>query len=230
MITPEKLYAATNDGLEILALHYSGVKEAARTGKPFKARQGERTPSASVRIYEDRRGFRVWKVTDFGDEGRATDPIQVHSAATGLRFTEAVLDLAGIFNVTDEINRAVNRPDVRKVPATADQPDGACFWDIDQEFTDSECAVMGPRVTAEHLKALHWYRVKHIATVRNRETTYKHSNERYPIFMRECWFTGRDGKPARFFKVYEPLNPAKQWRFQYQPKGKNPQSYTTGLF
>ncbi len=230
MITPEKLYAATNDGLEILALHYKDVKEAARTGKPFKARPGERTPSANAKLYTSKQGFKVWKVTDFGDKGCATDPIAVHMDATGLRFSEAVLDLAGIFNVTDEINRAVNRPDVRKAPATADQADGSCFWDIDQEFTNGECAVMGPRVTPEHLKALHWYRVNFIASVRNRETTYKYSNERYPIFMRECWFTGKDGKPDRFFKVYEPLNPEKQWRFQYQPKGKKPERYTNGLF
>lgn len=230
MVTPEKLYAATNDGLEILALHYPEVKEAARTKKPFKARPDERTPSTSVKLFKSKQGFSVWKVTDFGDEGRAIDPIAVHMKETGLRFPEAILDLAQVFNVTDEINRAVNRPDIRKQPATPDQEDGKTYWEIDQEFSKEECQVMGPRVTAEHLKALHWYRVKVLISVRNREAVYKYSNEHYPIFMRECWFTDPIGKTDRFYKIYEPLNADKQWRFQYQPKGKKPQSYINGLF
>lgn len=230
MVTPEKLYAATSDGLDILALHYPEVRDAARTKKPFKARPDERTPSATVRLFQTRQGFNVWKITDFGDEGRATDPIAVHMKETGLRFPEAILDLAQMFGVTDEINRTVNRPDIRKLPATPEQIDGQTYWEIDQDFTKEECLVMGPRVTPEHLMALHWYRVKCLISVKNREATYKYSNEHYPIFMRECWFTGADGKPDRFFKIYEPLNADKQWRFQYQPKGKKPQNYINGLF
>lgn len=230
MVTPEQLYAATDDGLDILALHYPRIREAARTKKPFKARPDERTPSASVKRYQSSQGFYVWKVTDFGDEGRATDPIAIHMRETGLRFPEAILDLAQMFNVTDEINRAVNRPDIRKQPATPEQEDGQTYWEIDQEFTDAECKIMGPRVTREHLKALHWYRVKVLISVRNREAVYKYPNENYPIFMRECWFNDKDGKPDRFYKIYEPLNADKQWRFQYQPKGKKPQSYVNGLY
>lgn len=230
MVTPEKLYAATSDGLDILALHYPEVREAARTKKPFKVRSDERTASASVKLYPTKQGFKVWKITDFGDDQRATDPIAIHMKETGLRFAEAILDLAQIFNVTDEINRSVNRPDIRKQPATSEQIDGETYWEIDQEFTTEECRVMGPRVTPEHLKALHWYRVKVLISVRNREAVYKYSNEHYPIFMRECWFTDSKGNRDRFYKIYEPLNADKQWRFQYQPKGKKPQSYVNGLF
>ncbi len=229
MVTPEKLYAATDEGLRIIALHYPEAQEAARTNKPFKARPDERTPSARLKKFAYKGAF-VWKLTDFGGEGRAIDPIQVHQEAKGIGFVEAIADLSAIFNITDELNRSVNRPDVRKEPAKAEQEDGACSWDIDQEFTQAECKVMGPRVTPEHLKALHWYRVKCLTTVRNREATYKYPNENYPIFMRECWFTSSEGKRDRFYKIYEPLNVEKQWRFQYQPKGKKPQSYINGLF
>lgn len=230
MVTPEKLYAATSDGLDILALHYPEVRDSAKTKKPFKVRPDERTPSATVRMYATKQGFSVWKVTDFGDEGRATDPIAIHMKETGLRFAEAILDLAQIFGVADEINRSVNRPDIRKQPATSDQIDGQTYWEIDQEFTKEECLVMGPRVKPEHLKALHWYRVKYLISVKNREAVYKYSNEHYPIFMRECWFTDSNGNADRFYKIYEPLNADKQWRFQYQPKGKKPQSYVNGLY
>ncbi len=224
MIPIQKLYEATNGGLDIIALHYPEAPMAARANKPFKARQDERTPSARVRMFGD-----VWKMTDFGGDGRAIDPVEIHMRERGLSFAEAILDLSAIFGVTDEINRSVNRPDVRKQPATAEQEDGSCYWEIDQEFTESECKVMGPKVTSDTLKSLHWYRVKYIVSVKNREATYKYSNEHYPIFMRECWFTDKDGKSDKFYKIYEPLNAEKQWRFQYQPKGKKPQSYINGL-
>lgn len=230
MITPEKLYAATSDGLDILALHYHEVRDAALNKKTFRVRPDERTPSASVKLFKTKQGNSVWKITDFGDEGKAISPITVHMREKRLRFPEAILDLAQIFGVTDEINRAVNRPDIRKQPANAEQMDGMTYWEIDQEFTENECRVMGPRVTAEHLKALHWYRVKVLISVKNREAVYKYSNENYPIFMRECWFTDSAGKRDRFYKIYEPLNADKQWRFQYQPRGKKPQSYVNGLF
>lgn len=228
MITPEKLYACTDNGLLIIGMHYPDALDSARTGKPFRARISERTPSARVRLFNTSKG-QVWKMTDFGGDGRAIDPIQIHMEVKGLNFSEALMDLASIFNVSEEISRTINRPDIRKEPATPEQPEGDCTWDIDQDFTPKECAIMGPKVTVDHLKSLNWYRVKRLTTIKNREATHKYPNENYPIFMRECWFTGSDGKPDRFYKIYEPLNADKQWRFQYQPKGKKPQSYINGL-
>ncbi|MGM9817189.1 MAG: hypothetical protein ACI304_09085 [Lepagella sp.] len=230
MVTPERLYAATSDGLDILALHYPQVRSAAQNKKPFKMRPDERTASASVKLFTTKQGVKVWKITDFGDEGRAIDPIEVHMNETGLRFAEAILDLSQIFNVVDEINRSINRPDIRKQPATAEQSDGETYWEIDQDFTDKELKIWGPRTTVEVLKSLNWYRVKVLITVRNREAIYKYPNDNYPIFIRECWFTDKNSKPDRFYKIYEPLNADKQWRFQYQPKGKKPQYYVNGLY
>lgn len=91
-------------------------------------------------------------------------------------------------------------------PATAEQADGSWDKDINQEFTAKECEIMGPRVTPDTLKALHWYRANHVVTVRNREAVYKYSNENYPIFIRECWFTDSKGNRDCFYKIYEPLN------------------------
>lgn len=230
MVTPEQLYAATDDGLRIIALHYPDAPEAARSNKSFRARPDERTPSARVKLMKTKDGVPVWKMTDFGDEGRAESPISIHMKQTGLSFREAILDLSAIFNITDEINRSVNRPDIRRKTATAEQVEGSWDKDINQEFTTKECEIMGPRVTPDTLKALHWYRANHVVTVKKREAVYKYSNENYPIFIRECWFTDPKGNRDCFYKIYEPLNPEKQWRFQYQPAGKKPQSYINGLF
>ena len=229
MIPVEQLYQATNDGLEIIALHYPEAIDCARKKQHFRYRRDERTPSASLKLCE-MRGYKVWKVTDFGGEGTALSPIDIHMEATNLNFTEALLDLAAIFGVSDNTVRPDNRPDIRKQPATPEQVDGQTYWEIDQEFTEAECKIMGPRIKPEHLKALNWYRVKCLISVRNREATIKYSNEHYPIFMRECWFEGCDHKLEAFYKIYEPCNYDKRWRFQYQPRDKKPQRYTNGLY
>ena len=231
MISKEELFAATDKGMLILELHYRGVREAAMKKQPFKMRADERTPSAHVKLIKQKDGLEYWAVTDFGDDSRAKNPVQVHMDETGLDFSHAMLDLMARFNLTDNGRPvAACKPDIRKKPAEPDQEDGKTYWDIDQEFTEKECKVMGPRVTSENLKALHWYRANHIVSVKGREAVYKYSNENYPIFIRECWFYDKDGKKDRFYKIYEPLNMEKKWRFQYQPAGKKPQSYVNGLF
>ena len=229
MITADQLYQATNNGLDIITLHFPEARRCAETKGHFKYRPSERTPSASVRLYPSQSGQKIWKVTDFGGEGVALSPIDIHMEANNFNFSEALHDLAAIFNVADNSVRPENRPDIRKQPATPEQEDGQTYWEIDQDFTEAECRIMGPRVKPETLKALNWYRVKHLVSVKNREAVYKYSNDHYPIFMRECWFE-ENGKQDRFFKIYEPCNYDKRWRFQYQPRDKKPQRYTNGLY
>ena len=228
MISKEKLYSATEDGLRIFEIHLPHIREYIGSKKPFKLRKEERTPSASIKKYKTKEGYDVWQITDFGGDGRAINPIQYHIDQTGMTFSEAILDLASRFNICDELNRTVNKPDIRKRPAEAEEIEGSCVWDIDQEFTSGECEIMGPRVTPDHLKALNWYRVKSITNIKNREAITKYSNKHYPIFMRECWFE-ENGERKRFYKVYEPLNHEKRFRFQYQPAGQKPRYYTNGL-
>lgn len=92
--------------------------------------------------------------------------------------------------------------------------------------------LLGPRVTQDTVDALHWHSVKYITNVKNRTTTVKYSNEHYPIFIRECIIkeaTG-DNPEEKFYKVYEPLNYDKGFRFSYTPAGKKPRYYINGLF
>ena len=158
-------------------------------------------------------------------------PIDICMHEEGLRFNEAMLKLASIFGVTDELNRSVNKPDIRKKPATQEQKDGARFFSLMSNIPDKHLEILGPRVKREHTEALHWYLAEYVATVRNREVTYKYSTDNYPIFMRECLVSPAQGdKPeVKFYKIYEPLNPDKQWRFSYTPEGIKPKDYINGL-
>lgn len=49
--------------------------------------------------------------------------------------------------------------------------------------------------------------------------------------MRECLVRPAEGdKPeVKFYKIYEPLNYQKQWRFSYTPDGIKPKQYINGL-
>lgn len=229
MIKPEQIYAATDGGLRILELYIPDARDAVRHKKGVKLRD-ESTASAYIKLRRRADGTEVYGVTDFGDDGKMKDPIQIHMEATGLRFPEAIMDLAQMFGVQDSLTRAINKPDIRQEQAPADMPDGHEFWELLEDFTDEMCRVMGPKVTREHLRALHWLPVKYFARVKDRKITYRYSNERFPIFMRECWFTGKDGKPDRFYKLYEPMNPDKGFRFSYTPRDKKQQDYVNGLW
>ena len=59
----------------------------------------------------------------------------------------------------------------------------------------------------------------------------KYSTPHYPIFMRECLIHEASGEETedKFYKVYEPLNVEKGFRFSYTPAGKKPQRYINGL-
>ena len=135
MIKPEQIYAATDGGLRILEIHIPNAREAARSKKAVKLRE-ESTASAYIKLKRRNDGTEVYGVTDFGDDGKMKDPIQIHMEATGLRFPEAIMDLAQMFGVQDSLTRAINKPDIRQEPAPADMPDGHEFWELLDDFTE----------------------------------------------------------------------------------------------
>lgn len=229
MIKLEKLYAATDRGLHIILRYYPQAREALDGKQKFKMREGERTPSATIRLYDTPDG-QVYKVTDFGDEGRPLSPIDIVMREEGVRFPEAVLRMAAAFNVADELNRAVNKPRWEERPATPDEKEGDILFELLPEMTDEQLKILGPRVKAEHAKALHWYAAAWVGTVKDRKVKIEHATENYPIFIRECSVEAKGDEPARtFHKIYKPLNPEKGFRFLYAPRGGKPRQYINGF-
>ncbi len=228
MIKAQDIYAASRDGLDIILYYYPQAEGCVtEPKKKFKRRLDEDDASACLKKYGD-----CYKVTDFGDQGTAMSPIDVCMYEENVNFQEAVALLAGRYNVTDELKRTVNKPEIRKRPATAEEKEGDRFFELEKGFTQEQLRVMGPRVEKEHVEALHWHVVKSISYVKNREVTTKLSTPTYPIFIRECIIEdSSDPKGTKkFFKIYEPLNPDKQWRFSYTPEGVKPKQYINGLY
>lgn len=228
MIKASDIYAASHDGLDIILYYYPQAEGCVDNRKKFKIRPDEDDASACIRKYGD-----CYKVTDFGDQGTATSPIDICMREEHVSFGEAVVLLAARYNVSDELKHSVNKPDIRKRPASADEAEGSRFFELEEAFTPEQLAILGPRVKQEHCDALHWHVAKSISYVKNREVTTKYTTPTYPILMRQCVIPGADGKPESeksFYKIYEPLNPDKQWRFSYTPDGVKPRYYTNGLY
>lgn len=229
MIKIEDILTATNGGLDIIIDCYPQARECVQNKNKKFAIRNERTPSASLKHMDNGR----WIVTDFGGSGHAMDAIEVYKQANSMSNTyEAVLQLAAKFGIKDELDRSVNKPDIRQRDARADEPDGSRPFILNDKFTDYELKVLGPKVTQETVDALHWHSVKMVAHVKNRRVTEKYSNEHYPIFMRECIISPAHGDQPekKFYKWYEPLNYDKNFRFSYSPTGAKPPRFVNGLY
>lgn len=233
MIKAEDILNATHGGLDIILDCYPQARDCVHTKKHFAIRD-ERTPSASLREYDSKSYGKIWQVTDFGGDGRGENGISVYMNYKNMRqsqFNEALLQLASKYGVHDELNRTVNKPEIRQRDARQDEQDGTRSFELNDKFTEEELRVLGPKVTQDTVDSLHWHSVKWITNVKDRRVTVKYSTPTYPIFMRECLIREAQGEKEeeKFYKVYEPLNCEKGFRFSYTPAGKKPQRYINGL-
>lgn len=228
MIKKEDVLKATDGGLKVIMDYYPQAGEVAGTKNKFRMRRDERTPSATIRQKQDG----TWVVTDFGDDGHEMNAIDVAMKDDHLTFREAVLRLAAKYGVTDELKRDVNRPRTEEREARPDEKEGAEFYELNESMTEDELRLLGPLVKQEHVDALHWHSVKWWARVKDRRVKVKYSTPTFPIFMRECVVKEGEGDEAteRFFKIYEPLNYDKGFRFKYWPAGAKPKRYVNGLY
>lgn len=225
MIDINDIYKNSNNGLDIILHYYPQAADCVGTNKKFKKRANEDDASACVKKFDG-----VYKVTDFGDQGTALSPLDIMMDEENLTFKEALYKAASIYGVAPELRRSVNRPDYQERDATPEEKEGTPpIVEFEPYFTKEQLIVLGPRVKEEHVQALNWYVVKSITYIKDRKAKTKLSTDTYPIFARECIIPGEDGKTDRFYKIYEPLNYDKQWRFSYTPSGKKPRRYVNGL-
>lgn len=225
MIRPEDIYKKTNAGLDIILAFYPQAREVVGGGnKAFRMRESDRTPSAYLR---EEKG--VWKVIDFGDEGRTISPIDVCMRERGLKFNEAIHYLAREYGVTGEVICAErNKPDIRQCDATAEEYDGYFYFEAKERVSDEELRLLGPNVKQEVCDALGYQAVRFYKMTKNGKTTTVTATENYPIFIRTCRYMDESKTEKSFYKIYQPLNADKGFRFFY--KGEKPRYYINGLY
>ena len=177
----------------------------------------------------------VWGLTDFGGNGSWRNPIDLYMYENNKsqeQFFEALQEIAQHFNVCETVDARKNTPRVEKRLALPEEKDGIRTWSVKEQPTVAELAVMGRTVTQETLTALGYKALNWITNTKEGQTTIKYSTDTYPIFMRECVIKDADdNSPAeKFYKIYEPLNADKGFRFQTYPVGGKPHDYINGLY
>lgn len=209
----QRIYDATNNGLDIILYYYPQAHGCDKKGKYFKIRGDEKTPSACMKEIKG-----VWRVTDFGDEQSAMSPIEICMREERLDFREALFRLADRYQVGNVISKEVNKAKIEQRDATVDEPEGKFWYELKEQMTDEELKVLGPMVTRQTCERYSYYSVKFYCKVKNRKVTTISSTDTYPIFMRDC---------GEFRKIYQPLNPDKAFRFFYD--GVKPKDYINGM-
>lgn len=224
MISKEDIFRGTNNGLDILFDFFPQAKEVhGTTNNKFRARSTDKTPSAVLKEFDG-----IWKFIDFGDEGRAMNGIDVCMQQMDMKFSEAIHFLARKYNIQgSSITPELNKPRIESYPATEDEPDGYFDFMLKEDFTEKELTILGPKVKSEHCKTLGYRSAECIKRTKNGKTIITYSTDNYPIFIRTCRYKDAGGRKSQFYKIYQPLNPEKQYRFYYH--GEKPQQYVNGL-
>lgn len=212
-VEQQDILDATSGGLDIILYYYPQARQALETReKRFKIRD-EKTPSASLKQAADGN----WLVTDFGDDQVPRNAIQICMREENKDFREAIVILAGRYNVGG-IRLEVNKPVVEYRDAYADEEEGEYTFDVKEQLSDDDLKILGPIVTKDVCKKYFVFSLKSFTYVKNRKARVTTTTDTYPIFLFEH---------DSWKKIYQPLNPEKQYRFQYV--GKKPADYINGL-
>lgn len=209
----DRIYDATEKGLQIILYYYPQAMGCDKPGKKFKARPDEKTASACLKLIKDK-----WMMTDFGDEGRAISPIDICMREERIEFNEALQILAERYNVGRRLNAQINKAEWKERDAKPEEKEGDFKYEVKEEMSEEELKVLGPMVKKETVKKYNYYSLAWYEIVKNRKVKRVISNENYPIFMHDC---------GEFKKIYSPLNPDKAYRFFY--KGNKPKDYINGM-
>jgi len=228
MIDRQRVMDETRNGLDILLDLYPQARDCVGTKKQFKMRLSEKTASATIR--QNKAG--LWVVHDFGGEDEDLNAIDAWMRVHGWdrsRFGAAVQTIAQEFGIVDVLSAETNKARVQERAARDDEQEGQWYYEI-REFTDRELKILGPGVTRDTCAQLHWHALEWYGKVKDRRIKEFHSNEVFPVFLRECFVEKpEEGKPDRFYKLYRPYEPDKKWRFMYFPEGAKPANYINGL-
>ena len=226
----QKIYDASHQGLDIITDIFPEALGTDGKKKKFRLRTGEKTPSACLK--EPSGTIDYWRVIDYGGGSgeRCFSPIDIYMRDKGYpqhQFTLALHELMEKYDVSEELRKNVNKPDITRRDAADSEIGQPPRLKTKATFSNDDLAAWGPRVKAEHLKELGWSGVVAVETTKDRVTTVKQATEHYPIFVETCDYIDEQGIVRQFQKVYEPKNFNKAFRFF--TIGSVPQHYIFGL-
>lgn len=195
-----RIYELTNHGLDIIRRYYP----EAEPGKKFRMREGERTPSASVKLYNG-----VYLIKDFGDNTPAMKPIELVMRHEGLNYWQAVnreADRLGL-NAT----KKTFAPRITKTQTT--DADGVIHTESGA-FTDADLRFWG--VNAATLQSYGWAVCEEYTQIKNGTKITVQATDTYRMYVRRC---------GGFYKIYKPYDALSRFIIE----GEKPADYLNGL-
>lgn len=212
-IEQQTVHDNTSGGLDIIYSYFPQAEAAqSQIDKRFKVRD-EKTPSTSLKQLKDG----TWVLTDFGGDQTPRNGIQVCMKEESITFREALVMLADRYGIGG-IKAEINKSDFSRRVATDEEADGEYFFDIKKQLTAFELATLGPKVSQEICETYHVFALNSFTQIKNREALITGSNESYPIFLLDY---------GTWKKIYQPLNPDKQYRFRHY--GTKPNDFINGM-
>jgi len=222
----ERLFAE-DGGERYIIKHYPDAQDSFRnTLRKFKTRE-EKTASASVKKMDTGE----WGVTDFGNDQKWRNAIQIAMLEEGWDYGQALRDVCTFYDYQDEKQNFAPKPRYEERPAKPDEQEGASgvvpkeltMEEIRTVLTENAWLNLGNSDSIRKEKAQQLFALYHLKSLEcytnvfqgKHLTTY--STEDYPIF----YFDEVD-----FGKIYRP-KAAHDKRFRYV--GKKPAHFVHGL-
>ena len=210
----------TNDGADIIMAYYPKARDYFGSKTKFKIREES---DASACWYRNPKNGH-WCITDFGDDGKAHDAIDIAMKEENLEWHPAVallLEKYGISTSREMSKRVVHYED-RQPGDEVGQ-----FRFVSETVIQSDLSLWGKDVKEQYLTELNWHKASETFEVKEDKVIHKVANDLYPIFVRKCYYEN-DGQVQCFQKIYEPRAWDKQYRFRYA--GNKPPHYINGLY
>lgn len=194
--------------------------------RKFKTRE-EKTASASLKRMESGE----WGVTDFGDDQKWRNAIQIAMLEEGWEYGPALRDVCNFYNYQDETQSFSAKPKYQERQAKPDENEG-WYQLVPKEFTTAEIRVvlvdnawknLGASEDSRREHAVSLFALYHFKCLESYSYVYKGKHvtitatEDYPIY---CYDEGQ------FVKIYRP-KAAHDKRFRYF--GKKVTHYVHGL-
>ncbi|SHJ44999.1 primase-helicase family protein [Aquimarina spongiae] len=209
----------TNNGLDVFKHIYPDCEKNGRL-VPFKTHE-EATPSTMIKEFKN-----GYMMTNFGDDGKAISCFDAVMQKEGLKyFGEACKWIASELNIPG-LETTFNKGEIEFKAPLKDDKKGDCHFEYNQMISEVHLKVLGPLVTEEVCKKYHIKSCKKFIRVVEPKTPKEHkllrvittATDKYPIFVIDM---------GKWQKIYQPLNPDKQYRFSYA--GNKPQDFLFGV-
>lgn len=217
----KKLLTMTNGGADIIIDYFPQAKNCLGTKKKFSIRD-EEDPSVSWYQFLDTGN---WGITDWGIGNKPKDAIHVVMEMENLEWYPAVNKLLQDKGISTAKGKA--QQFLVEEPIGSNDVPGQFTFEK-KPFDKHDCLLFGPNVKDSDLRDMGWTRVASTRKVYVNKVIIKYGLPEYPIFIRECPVMSQDGVISLFYKIYEPMNRDKGYRFRYE--GDKPANYVNGLY